>query len=249
MDVLTNSCGNVIEVKENGTVKITGQFTDGENDILDKTMLASLTATLRYKDQVINSRDEQNILDANGGTVDDDGVLTLYLGQSDNVNVESDIDELEPHILTIRWEWTDLSSNQQFDSAQYIVYVQPIYNRSDPQSPKVNDGFRKTIIVGDTYDIDFGIVPKWYWPKSLADYVDGCTATLGAEMSDGTTITKSLAIDATANPVVVYAEFTAAQTGVLEVGKYRYDVQVTFPSGEKKTLASGPLSIIASYTA
>lgn len=249
MDVLTTSCGNVVEVMEGGTVKITGQFTNSDNEVLDKDSLASLTASLQYGNQYINGRQDQTILDANGGTVSTDGELTLYLGSSDNINLESDTDKLEPHVLTIKWQWVDESSVTRDDLAQYIIYVQPVTDKSDPQSPAVNDGDRKTVIKGDTYDIAFGVVPKWYWPENFPGYVYGCTATLGAEDSSGNTITQPLGIDADVSPVMVYAEFTAVETGALSVGRYRYDVQIEFPTGEKKTLASGMMSVINTYTA
>jgi len=94
-------------VCEQTTATLTLALTD-ENDLaIAKAQLTSLTLTLYragYPATIFNARDASDILDANGGTVSADGVLTLLLENDDNV-LESQTRNQEFHVVLIRWTW------------------------------------------------------------------------------------------------------------------------------------------------
>ena len=70
-----------------------------------------VTLTLELFDEataaIINSRDGQDVLDDNGGTVSSVGVVTMELDAADNpvVSETADVGELEAHIARFTWTW------------------------------------------------------------------------------------------------------------------------------------------------
>lgn len=89
-------------IAEESSAKISGTLDD-----LDGTGFKPETLTLTLYDQatgeVINSRDAQSILDANGGTVSSAGAFELTLSPDDNVIVGSG--RRETHVALIAWTW------------------------------------------------------------------------------------------------------------------------------------------------
>lgn len=79
---------------------------------LTKAQLLTLTVTLfdRSTRAVINSRNAQNIIDANGGTVATDGAITFRLQPLDNVMVGSG--DSEEHVTRFTWTWNDGSATR-----------------------------------------------------------------------------------------------------------------------------------------
>lgn len=78
---------------------------------LNKAALLTLTLTLLVEKDgtVINGRDDQDILDNNGGSVSVDGAIILRLQPDDNVIVSSDVEpeKDERHILRFKFTWDD----------------------------------------------------------------------------------------------------------------------------------------------
>jgi len=68
--------------------------------------LTSMVATLYVKTSgsIINERDRQDILNINGGAVDESGVGILQLDPEDNVILEQTTKKEEDHELLIEWE-------------------------------------------------------------------------------------------------------------------------------------------------
>ena len=102
------------EVDVGESADIVATFYDMDGDALAKAAIATLTATLVYVDSsevvtVINSRNAQSILDANGGLVASSGVLTFRLQALDNIIVDTTLteSEVESHYLTLVWTWSD----------------------------------------------------------------------------------------------------------------------------------------------
>jgi len=89
------------------TCTLTLPLTDQDDVLVPKVQLSTVTLTL-YPAGVpgtyINSRSAQTILDANGGTVATDGILTLVLGNLDNALVSQDSAQ-EFHVVLIRYTW------------------------------------------------------------------------------------------------------------------------------------------------
>jgi hypothetical protein len=71
--------------------------------------ITGLTATLKNVGEapaVINSRNAQSVLNANGGTLVTDGTFTLMLSALDNIYVGTQPGGLEQHRLTLRVTFT-----------------------------------------------------------------------------------------------------------------------------------------------
>lgn len=103
--------GQVVEVNENNSANATITLKDLNNATLALASISTLTCTLvnAADGATINSRDDQDILNANLTTVTAAGVITLRLQPADNVIVSTTLEdgETESHYLTVRWTWND----------------------------------------------------------------------------------------------------------------------------------------------
>lgn len=93
---------------ERASGRITGTLVgaDGVTPIPGST-LTTLTATLYTDDDahtIINGRDNQTILGANGGSVDEFGAFILVLSPADNAILDDALPD-ERHTLLIQWTW------------------------------------------------------------------------------------------------------------------------------------------------
>lgn len=77
------------DIMEQETVDLQLQILDFDNDPIAADELDTLTLTLYDEEsgEIINDRDHVNILNANGGAVDDEGILTMSLESDDTVLV------------------------------------------------------------------------------------------------------------------------------------------------------------------
>ena len=89
--------------------RTTGQFTatlrDEANAVVPASLLTALTLSLFLDDDptiFINSRNAQNVLNANGVTVDEDGLLTWTIAVLDNVLVNTAL-PFERHRAQFTW--------------------------------------------------------------------------------------------------------------------------------------------------
>jgi len=109
MPGLPDQDGYLGVVHEGESVNITGQLLFGDTEVA-KSSLLSLTLTLYDKDTqaVINSRDGQDILDANGSSVDSTCNVTIELNPADSVIVGSSAaGRREKHVARLTWTWDD----------------------------------------------------------------------------------------------------------------------------------------------
>ena len=85
-------------VDESTTPTYTAQFVDVEDQPVSGSALDSLTVTFyqEYTRVIVNGRDKQHVLQANGITVDDAGLLTWPLEVGDT-EILDDALEHEPH--------------------------------------------------------------------------------------------------------------------------------------------------------
>lgn len=112
MKTLKNEDGQVSYPKEGGSALLQFKLYDATGTQLAETAILTLTCTLKDvdTDTVINSRDGESILDANGGSVDPSGDVDLVLSPLDNVIVTAG-NSLERHAITIEWTWNDDGGN------------------------------------------------------------------------------------------------------------------------------------------
>lgn len=107
MEILLDSAGEPSVFTEGASGDIVAQFHDMLGVDVTEAAILSLVLTLydRASLQVINSRNEQNVKDANGGTIAVDGELTMRFNPVDNVIVGSNT--TEEHIARFKWTWND----------------------------------------------------------------------------------------------------------------------------------------------
>ena len=126
---LKSPSGEQVVVNEGEVAKVTMNFIDYDDGVLEVANILTITATLRNAEDgaIINGRDGQSVLNANGGTlseVNGEGVLNLYLDEDDNANIGGLISGEETHWLDIEWGWDDgFSSRTGRSSYWYDVSV------------------------------------------------------------------------------------------------------------------------------
>ena len=100
---------NVFEIKEKTTAQYTAVVTDDLGNPLPAASLATLTLTLYViktdgTTGIVNSRNAQNVLNANNVTVNGNGAITWQLQVGDTTLVE--VLPFERHIALFTWTWT-----------------------------------------------------------------------------------------------------------------------------------------------
>lgn len=110
-------------------------------------------------------------------------------------------------------------------------------------SPVANTG-DVTLVHGDDYSNTDSRALSWTtddaseWPT-----LTGASVTFAGRVKDTSLSTSGTVVQATGANKSVRVELTAAQTGVLKVGRGLYDVQATLSSGRKVTLQRGVLIV------
>ena len=96
----------VIRMDEATSGRYTGVLKDDEGEVLNGGAVSTLTLTLYdlRTDTIINSRDEQNVLNTNGVTVDGSGNFTWTIGPLDTPIVNSAL-AYEQHRAYFRWTY------------------------------------------------------------------------------------------------------------------------------------------------
>jgi hypothetical protein len=112
---LLDQDGELAVVHEGESCNVTGQLMMGDTTIA-KTALATLTLTLydAVTESILNSRNAQDILDANESSVDADCNVTIELDAADNDVVDSskDTGDRELHVAMVTWTWNDGNSTR-----------------------------------------------------------------------------------------------------------------------------------------
>ena len=125
--LLRDSAGLAVVVQEGESCNITTTFQDLTGTAIIKANIITLTVTLFdwVTSAAINSRNAQNVLDANNGTVVSDGTLTLRLGPLDNIIVGSPASGTkEIHCCVFKWTWHDGVATRTGESDPLGIQVQ-----------------------------------------------------------------------------------------------------------------------------
>ena len=129
---IRTSNGDLTSIDAGESCIITATMTDTTGANLATASVLTLTATLLNASSgaVINSRNGQDIRNANGGTLADDGngsaTLTLLLLPADNPNVGTAVGSLEEHYLLITWTWQDGNGVTQTGKKEWVLYIRPL---------------------------------------------------------------------------------------------------------------------------
>lgn len=110
---LKDSDGVAAVFEEGSSSNIRGTFVDFEGTQIPKSAIITLLLTLfnYHTNEVINSREEQDILDLNGGEVSTEGELLLRLEPADNI-INDDTKDEELHVARLLWTWNDGEANR-----------------------------------------------------------------------------------------------------------------------------------------
>lgn len=124
-DLLKDSAGKVKHVDSKESAVITAVLKDVNDAAINKSVLQSLTLTLVNAEDgtVLNGRDQQNILDANNGSVTAAGVVTIKLQPADNAVCGANTNELEDHYATLRWTYADTDGDLMSGAHQWVIQV------------------------------------------------------------------------------------------------------------------------------
>jgi len=112
-------------IDEGESGNITSTLQNKVGNALTKSELLTLKITIFdvRSNTIVNNRLNQNILDANNGTVDTVGELTFKLQPEDTVNVGSPRKFLEERQVTIEWTWQDLEAVVNTGKHVFSIYV------------------------------------------------------------------------------------------------------------------------------
>jgi hypothetical protein len=99
-------------VNEQTTARYTAQIVDETGAALPAASLSTLKLTVydQASGSVLNSRSQQNVLNANGVTVDSSGNLVWVMDPADNAIVGTR--ELEAHIALFEWTWASTKAGR-----------------------------------------------------------------------------------------------------------------------------------------
>lgn len=121
IEQLKDSSDKTVDVQAGEACNVVAEFYGPGDAVVLKASLVTLTVTLydRTTSAVINSRNAQDVLDANNGLVANTlvthlgsqvttAVLTLRLGASDSVIVGTvSVGDVQEHVLRLTWTWND----------------------------------------------------------------------------------------------------------------------------------------------
>ncbi|GDY10161.1 hypothetical protein LBMAG52_36470 [Planctomycetia bacterium] len=99
----------VVQSGESCNVVVTFQDLTGVTIVKASLITLTVTQFEQKTAAIINSRNNQSILDANGGSVANDGTLTLRLQPLDSViaNTTTNVENSEVHVLRFDFTWSD----------------------------------------------------------------------------------------------------------------------------------------------
>jgi hypothetical protein len=104
----------VEETTPDYVVTLLGKADDnGVQPVIPGSVLDSLTLTYfqEYTEEIINSRNYQNVLQVNGVTINEQGELRWTLSQADAVIVDDSLHQ-EPHIAQFRFTYPGVSGEE-----------------------------------------------------------------------------------------------------------------------------------------
>ena len=118
---LTES-GQYIDADESS--ELTATLYDTQSSELSKLAIQSVTLTIVDEyGNVINDRNAQDILDANGGSLAEDGTLVVKMMPADNPFV-NEVGTVEQHSIEVGWTWQDLQADIMTGKQVWTVNVQ-----------------------------------------------------------------------------------------------------------------------------
>lgn len=114
-------------VRERSTATYTVTLKDEAGVVIPRASITEVTLTL-YDVQsraVLNSRDSQNVLDANNVTIHStSGLLTWLIQAADNAVVTTKENALERHRAVFRYKWAG-GTKEDWHAIEWLVEAEP----------------------------------------------------------------------------------------------------------------------------
>lgn len=116
---------NLPTINENVTAKFTATLKDEDGAAIGSSSLTTLRATLYdvKTGTVSGTRNKQNILNVNGGSVSAEGVLSLLLDPADTALTNQYAVSPEDHVLLIEWTY---NNGNKAGNHECHFFVQPM---------------------------------------------------------------------------------------------------------------------------
>lgn len=111
-------------VPEGSVSEFVGVVTDKKDVPIPASNLSSLTLTLYNLETgaLINDRNEESVLNENGGTVDEVGVFEMTFSEADNLLQDSS-KQYETHVALFEWEKEDTQEEGKHELVMTIRSV------------------------------------------------------------------------------------------------------------------------------
>ena len=114
---------NLDYVLDGTSRRVSMQLVDCDGDSIAKSVVTSLTLSIvDCEGNYINSRNGQDILDTNGGSLSSAGVLTLKLSTADNA-LQSTSESKEYHKHRVLWQFTDDDAETQTNGTEFTLEI------------------------------------------------------------------------------------------------------------------------------
>lgn len=111
MGLLKTTDNQIVTVDQSESLLLRVTLTDYDGAALDASLTADIKLSLYDRDtkQIINSRNDVSVKNANNGTVTTGGLLDLRLGTADAAIVDTDLaeNEVEQHVARVSFTWND----------------------------------------------------------------------------------------------------------------------------------------------
>ena len=118
--LLKTSANKCVNVTQGETCRITCVFKDFDGGQFIKSNISSLTVTIKdiQTDTVIDGIDGVNIL----SSLETDGTLKYFVPRTANINVGTEVGQIERHSVLFEWSWYDGSATR-YGAEEFELWV------------------------------------------------------------------------------------------------------------------------------
>ena len=117
---------NSRHVNAGASSRLRARLRDFDDEVLPKSAITGLMLTIKDEaGNVINSRNEQPILDMNNGSLAEDGWVTIKLQPADNA-LQSTTEKVEWHYVQLVWTWRDDDLDEQRGEHDWQIQIREL---------------------------------------------------------------------------------------------------------------------------
>lgn len=118
--LLKTTANKCVNVTEGETCRITCVFKDFDGNQFNKSNISSLTVTIKdiQTDTVIDGIDGVSIL----SSLETDGTLKYFVPRTANINVGTEVGQIERHSVLFAWSWND-GAGIRYGAEEFELWV------------------------------------------------------------------------------------------------------------------------------